>query len=339
MLRVQLTAEDLVRTRFASSPAPLTELVMALATLQRRDVMFDGWRRELGSRLPRVARSLFELVPPTAAGPEFLDPVSAGFDDGLDTVLSARTPFVRRELRRIYYAGRPTTPWVLALYERDADAWRQLAAAVRAGHDMVIPGAWQGVWQSLRADVAWRGRLIAEHGLHAALASLHPRGRWNGSTLEFDIDASLLVRPAGRGLTLLPSAFWTGRPMIGTHPDGSVLVVYASMTPLPLLDARPGEDPMADLLGGTRAAVLTLAVAGRTTGQLARDLGISAASASKHTSTLRQAGLLVSERSGKTVVHTATPLADRLLAECGRLPRYPSPPTLPTSPSATSSSR
>ncbi len=314
MLRVHLTANDLLRTRFASRPAPLPELVMALATLQRRDVLFDSWRSELGGRLPRVARSLFELVPPTAAGPEFLDPVSDGLDDGLDTVLSAPTPFVRRELRRICSANRPITPWLRALHERDADAWRQLAAAVRAGHDTVLPGSWPRVQQSFYADVAWRSRLIAEQGLHAMLAGLHPSARWTGSTLEFDVGSHFVARPSGRGMTLLPSAFWTGRPLIGTHPNGSVLVVYPSLTPLPLIDGPPGEDPLADLLGSTRAAVLTQAVAGHTTGQLARELGISAASVSKHTGTLRRAGLLVSHRFGKTVVHTATPLADRLIS-------------------------
>jgi DNA-binding transcriptional ArsR family regulator len=325
VLRVHLTAEDVLHTRFASRPAPLTELVMALATLQRRDVLFDGWRRELGRRLPRVARSLFELVPPTAAGPEFLDPVSDAFDEGLDTVLTAPTLLVQSELRRICSAGQPITPWLRALHERDADAWRQLAAAVRAGHDTVLPGSWPQVQQSFHADLAWRSRLIAEQGLHAVLAGLHPRARWNGSTLELDVDSHFVARPAGRGMTLLPSAFWTGRPLIGTHPDGSVLVVYPSLTPLPLIDGPPGEDQLADLLGRTRAAVLTLAVAGRTTGQLARELAISAASVSKHTGTLRRAGLVISERSGKAVVHTATPLADRLLAQSAQLPRYTTP--------------
>src|SRR5215471_17993463 len=174
VIRVHVTAEDLLRTRFAAGPAPLTELGVALATLQRPDAIFDRWRRELGPRLPRVARLLFQLVPPAATGPLFLDPVSAGLDDGLDTVLSTPAQFVRSELRRVFSAEQPITLWVRALDERDRDAWHQLAAAVRAGHQAVVSGSWQRVWQSFRADVAWRGWLIAEQGLQAALASLHP---------------------------------------------------------------------------------------------------------------------------------------------------------------------
>jgi DNA-binding transcriptional ArsR family regulator len=333
VIRVHLTAEDLLCTRFAAAPAPLTELGMALATLQRRDAVFDRWRRELGPRLPRAARLLFQLVPPTAAGPLFLDPISNGLDDGLDTVLSAPTPFVRSELRPVCSAEQPITPWVRALHERDRHAWQQLAAAVRAGHQAVVSASWQRVWQSFRADVAWRGRLIAEQGLQAALASLHPTAHWNGSTLQIDVESTLVVRPAGRGMTLLPSAFWTGRPMFGTHPDDSVLVVYPSVTPLPLIDGAPGEDPLADLLGRTRAAVLALAAGGRTTGELARELGLSPATVSEHAKTLRAAGLLVSERAGKAVMHSATPLADRLIVGAAR---YTSPPTVPTSAAAMS---
>jgi DNA-binding transcriptional ArsR family regulator len=120
--------------------------------------------------------------------------------------------------------------------------------------------------------------------------------------------------------------------MFGTHPDGSALIVYPSVTPLPLIDGVPGEDPLADLLGRTRAAVLALAVGGRTTGELARELGISPATASEHTKTLRAAGLLVSERAGKAVMHSTTPLADRLIIGAARC----APPmTVPTSAATT----
>ena len=40
MLDVPFTAEDVARTRFAPSPAPMIELTAALATLQRRDALF-----------------------------------------------------------------------------------------------------------------------------------------------------------------------------------------------------------------------------------------------------------------------------------------------------------
>lgn len=63
VLRVHFTTDDLLRTRFAAAPAPLMELGLAVAALQRRDLVFDGWRRRAAARLPGPARMLFELVP------------------------------------------------------------------------------------------------------------------------------------------------------------------------------------------------------------------------------------------------------------------------------------
>lgn len=313
MIRVHFTADDLLRTRFAQAPAPLLEMGLAVAALQRRDALFDNWRRDADARLPHAARSLLQLVPSSGAGPMFLDPMSDGVEDGLETVMSAGAAFVRRELQRICADGQPITPWIKALDGRDNDAWQLLGDAVRSAHDALIGPAWARIWQSFRSEVAWRGRLIAEFGLMSALQTLHPAVRWRDSTLEIDANVRLSVRPGGRGVTLLPSAFWAGRPLIGEHPDGSLLFVYAPLTPLPLVDGPTGDDPLAELLGRTRAAVLALAVAPRTTGELARELGISAATVSEHTRTLRSAGLLVSERSGKAVRHSVTPLGDRLL--------------------------
>ena len=162
--------------------------------------------------------------------------------------------------------------------------------------------------------MAWRGRLIAEQGLQAALTSLHPSLHWQEATLEVHVPKTASLRLNGKGVTLLPSAFWTGRPLFGVHTDGSALMVYSALSPVPLVDDESSADPLGELLGRTRAAVLALAVAQRSTGELARELGVSAASVSVHARTLRGAGLLVSERSGKSVRHSVTPLGDRLLA-------------------------
>jgi DNA-binding transcriptional ArsR family regulator len=66
--------------------------------------------------------------------------------------------------------------------------------------------------------------------------------------------------------------------------------------------------------------VLRLTCRERTTGELARELGVSAATVSAHTRTLRGAGLIVTARAGKAVLHSCTPLGDRLLAGAGRAP-------------------
>jgi DNA-binding transcriptional ArsR family regulator len=307
VLRLRFTAEDLLRVRLAARPAPLLELGMAVATLRRDDPIFRGWTRR--TRLPRAALPLLELIPPTATGPLFVDPVSEGLEDGLEMVLSTRPDYARSELARTCRPTRLTR----GLAGRDPGAWRTLEDAIRAAHGAIIDRDEAAIRASFDADLVWRRMLLAERGAGEALAGIHPGGRWAGTTLEFDVPHDGEHAAGGRGVTLLPSAFWTGRPMVGTHPDGSMLLVYPALTPVPLVDAEPG-DALSALVGRTRAAILEFLVEQRTTSELARKLGISTASASAHAKTLRAAGLVASRRAGKAVVHVVTPLGTRLLA-------------------------
>ncbi len=66
LLRVHLTAEDLLKTRFADQPAPLVETGHAVAALQRRDPVFGTCCSSAAARLPRAACPLLELIPPSA---------------------------------------------------------------------------------------------------------------------------------------------------------------------------------------------------------------------------------------------------------------------------------
>ncbi|GEC04739.1 hypothetical protein SSP24_23940 [Streptomyces spinoverrucosus] len=76
---------------------------------------------------------------------------------------------------------------------------------------------------------------------------------------------------------------------------------------------------MARLLGRTRAAVLEEIAAsdGTTGGDIVRRLGMSAASASEHTTVLRKAGLVVSRREANMVWHTLTPIGRALVVGHG----------------------
>jgi DNA-binding transcriptional ArsR family regulator len=67
-------------------------------------------------------------------------------------------------------------------------------------------------------------------------------------------------------------------------------------------------DPLAAVLGTTRARVLRALADEHTTSGLARVLGISLASASTHAAVLRDAGLVTSRRQGQSVRHTLTSL-------------------------------
>ncbi|MDX8149446.1 helix-turn-helix domain-containing protein [Lentzea sp. BCCO 10_0061] len=78
--------------------------------------------------------------------------------------------------------------------------------------------------------------------------------------------------------------------------------------------AAAGKRSLEALLGRARAAALEVIAGGRTTTELTRRLGISAASASAHASVLRDAGLAVAQRHRNSVLHTASALVVELLA-------------------------
>ncbi|MET9695365.1 winged helix-turn-helix domain-containing protein [Streptomyces sp. NPDC006529] len=322
MLRVHLTAEDLLGVRFAAEPLPLVELALSLVAAQRTDApeVFGRWRHRLGRELPRAALPLLELLRPDGDNPAFVEPPLRDFEEALDAVRLAAPLVGDEELTRILArsrSGPATAPWLRGLRDGDRESWELLEGALRAAHRAVVVPQWAAIGQCFRADVAWRTRLLAAHGIKAAMASTHPAASWSGTVFEVARPPDFEIRLAGRGLTLMPSPFWTGRPLLAGHPDGSHLLIYPAMTPLPLVPEGRAEGSLDALLGRTRAAVLTLLVQQRTTSELARDLDISLPSVSEHTRTLRAAGLITTRRDGKAVLHAATGLGVDLLHSGG----------------------
>ncbi|MCQ4042772.1 ArsR/SmtB family transcription factor [Streptantibioticus rubrisoli] len=315
------TLEDLLRVTLATEPAPLMELGLATAMLQRpgTDPVLGRWRQRTLRIFPRSARPLLELIPPTGKGPLFLDPLSQGLDEGLDLVRSSSPSFVRADLARLCKAGRPQTWWITRLAHQDRDAWQLLEDAVRSGHASLLAPAWHRIASAFDAEQAWRAHILAQHGIQATLTSLACGIRWAGTVMEIVSPEEREIHLAGRGITLLPSVFWTGRPLVGVYPRGPAVFVYPAITPLTLLPEPSTADPVAVLLGSTRAAVLALLTRERTTTDVARELGISKSSASEHTKALRHARLVVSKREGQAVWHTCTLLGLGLLNQSGAI--------------------
>ena len=156
------------------------------------------------------------------------------------------------------------------------------------------------------------GRMIAHSGIAAALTALIPRARWRGDTLEIDSPQQCTVRLRGRGLLVTPTTFWAGPPLVGDVPDQPVVLAYPQPAFLAITTGSE-SDGLAAILGTTRAAVLRLLSTEHSTGAVARQLGISAASASEHATMLRAARLVSSRRDGKAVVHHITELGRDLV--------------------------
>ena len=72
-------------------------------------------------------------------------------------------------------------------------------------------------------------------------------------------------------------------------------------------------EALAALVGKTRAALLTALDAPRSTTEIARRLGVSAGGASQHLGVLKDGGLVVGRRDGRSVLYVRTQLADALV--------------------------
>ncbi|HEY9474181.1 MAG TPA: winged helix-turn-helix domain-containing protein [Mycobacteriales bacterium] len=316
ILRVHCTPEDLLHVSIAERPAPLAELALALATLQRRDShpAFSPWRRRTAQALPPQARPLLQLISPLGAGPTFLDPPTDATEEAIEHVLSTPRTRVRAELQRMCTIDRTATPWVRHLGDMDREAWQILKRAMYVAYRTVLGHAWTRIQAGFHADTTWRTSLLARRGLHAVLASLSATVRWQGTTmLETHFPRDLDIRLNGRGLILQPTLTWAGHLLVGPHPDGRVILTYPALTSLPHLEPAPRDDPIRALLGTTRAEALRLLTRDHTTTDLARELAITTAAASMQAKALREAGLIKSRRDGKAVIHRCTRLGVDLL--------------------------
>ncbi|WP_327581651.1 helix-turn-helix domain-containing protein [Nonomuraea sp. NBC_00507] len=125
----------------------------------------------------------------------------------------------------------------------------------------------------------------------------------------------------GRGLLLIPTYFCVGGPLTMFDPDLPPVLIYPvehGPDALPVSASR-ARAALGALIGPTRAAVLN-AIGTRdatSTTELARHLGISAASASEHTTVLRQAGLVASHRDRNRMLHLLPELGLAMLDTSG----------------------
>ncbi|MGW0750752.1 ArsR/SmtB family transcription factor [Streptomyces sp. NPDC002587] len=320
MIRIHFTADDFARVRFAPRPSPLPELHAALMTLAApyEEPLFGRWRNRLRRSLPSAVGPLADLVPDGLA-PAFLDVLGDTLDEGVELIRAARPQFVRAGIEQVY-AGRPGPPWIRALHGGDADAWRTLGRAQRAAYESVLAPAWPSVQDLHRAEFTRHALAVAEQGIGTTLTGLAPGSRLRDGVWEWPVPGVpgatgvREVRLGGRGLILLPTFHWRRGPLVQDLPDRPAVLAYPAGRGLPPGPGRGGPDePLAGVLGRTRLALLRSLDEARTTTGLARRIGVSNATASAHASALRAAGLLTTTRTGRSVHHARTALAELLL--------------------------
>ncbi|NJP42815.1 ArsR/SmtB family transcription factor [Actinacidiphila epipremni] len=348
-MRIHFTLTDLARTRLAGRPSPLAVTTFSAFRLAQRvpPPGLDGWRRlvRAGLTAPRAGAAaapgpggkpprpgyFAQLAPsdPAHPVPRFLRPHVGleTLEDELERLMGTPPGELRADLE---YVGRhrPLPGWARDLAAGDPATAARLASAVRDYHRVAVAPYWRGLTALLAADRAARTKQLGDGGIERVLDGLGPRFRWRPPVLEVRTTArsEYDYHLGGRGLVLAPGAF---SGYVPCDPDEEQPTLYYEVPPdsagAPLIATPNGAaagpyDGLAALLGHSRAAVLEVIADGVTTGQLARRVGLSPASASEHASVLRRAGLVATRRAGRSSHHSLTALGTDLLLAAAAWP-------------------
>ncbi|ANZ41230.1 hypothetical protein BBK82_39935 [Lentzea guizhouensis] len=324
MLRIHFSAGDLDRTQVADHVDPLWEMVFSWLRLTERDsgLLFEPWLRAVRRSPERQAIRcgvgvLSVLAPLGPYFPDFLTPPEGA--DGLAAALTAIRATPRARLRSefgLLAAVCPTPEWTRPLADGEPDALEELTTVLARYHAAVIEPHGDLVDEAVETDRVHRSGL-ARDGVEGVLRGMWPLMNWRPPVLEVQYSYDRDLHLGGRGLRLVPSYFCRRTPVALADPGLPPTLVYPVHHDWTwrrqLSTGNRQEGALAALLGTTRSSVLAAVGAGATTTELAARLGASASAVSRHTTVLREAGLLTTVRQGLSVLHRRTALGSALL--------------------------
>ncbi|BBC97679.1 ArsR/SmtB family transcription factor [Streptomyces griseofuscus] len=327
MLRFEVSVEDLLRSRFALSPAmELSALLRSLAGRNRP--LPRAWADRLRPAFERLRRETeldaFLALHTERSGADFVAPPPRGLGqtwaDDLAAIRATPAAAARREL--VAAAARPLgrDPRVRAVLD-SADAVPRIAEAMDLAWRELLAADWPQLRAICERDVVHRVGVIGEHGWAAAIESLHPGIVWRAGGIELGFfPRGGTVRLVGDGLLLIPSV--CVGPSVAAHlaDPWPRTLVYPARGTAALWDtpeAAPGPDALTALVGRARARLLVALDAPASTSHLARSLAMAPGAVGDHLAVLRAAGLLVRARSGRSVLYRRTPLGEALVGGSG----------------------
>lgn len=284
MSKVRFGVDDLAGLQFHPGLGPVTESIIAWQTCAGTTGRPEGdWLDRLCSGRPALVARAASLAARYPGLPDLLTAITGG---------SAMPGF---------YA------------DRDPELNTLLSEVRRIG----ISPIWPLVNRHIRTVIDFSAWKFVNGGVDQMFRFLHTDLRWEPPVLHVPDDLELTLTLGGSGLLLVPSFFHGNKCTLfgyDTALDQPCLMFPATATLRPVADSAGGNDQrLADLIGATRAAVLHALTDPLTTGELATALEISPASASKHATVLRQAGLITTTRRRNTALHSLTSLGSSLL--------------------------
>ncbi|WP_194815893.1 winged helix-turn-helix domain-containing protein [Nocardia sp. XZ_19_385] len=329
MKRLHFTPDDLLRVRIGAPLGALGETLLATRTLQRgRTPLFDGWRSEVVTAVPENFGVLADLVPADGCFLDLITPTRGArtMSEGITALHLASREELRREVACVatseWWPRTTQLPgWAAHLPDRDNRTLGEVATAIQSFHSVAFADRWTHVQSYLDVAADRMARTMATDGVEGLFATLAPYARWRAPVLEVATRANCQERHlGGRGLVLVPALFvWPEPVMLHSAVDETApmtLIVPAIRDIADFAAAwgpRAPNDALNSLLGRTRAAALQAIAEGCSTTELARQLGVTPATASEHASILREAGLIESHRQRNAMRHQLTTLGAALL--------------------------
>ena len=347
MARITVHASGLVDWRFAISPLHATVGLLYFRARAPHAIPRQWFAAVSDAVSDRRLRVLALLTREGALGylPDFLTPEPTAFeadpDDELHRVAAARADRVAYEMSHAidgpsWATGIPARrmsrrpAWLLDAVDRGE---RQLAEDLagqlaHAWHTLVAP-SWPTIRTQLEDDIAYRTRQLSQHGLARMLAGLSPAVSLAPGGLAMNLATSFYDgldsgadtgsgtgSDVGTGSTvvLTPTAFGH-RPVVTLDPPGApgrraALIGYPSVT-----NVRAEPTRLDELIGVTRAELLSELRTPQSTDQLAQRLHLSPSTVSYHLQILLRSGLAFRVRDARRVYyHAVTHNHDSLAA-------------------------
>lgn len=315
MLRYVLEEQDVAAVRFGISP--LCELGLSLRAI-REPALFPlqlPWvRRTEDARAGLDHDALAALIDERMWTPDFLNPRPHSPLTRLDDELAELRELPADVFHRDLVAVHGRVPDVLAGPPRAAV--RRVVAALEELWQACVEPYWPRMRAVLEADVVHRGRQIAQGGLGAMLNGLSATIAYDGDILSVRLrdPADRTQRIDGTGLTLVPTMFT--RRASAPVGDGPPMVMYPARGQGALWEAERVANPaaVAGILGDTRASLLAALGDPASSTELGVRFGVTPSAVNQHLRALRDAGLLVSTRYGRSVLYLRSELGSALLA-------------------------
>jgi DNA-binding transcriptional ArsR family regulator len=320
VIRLELSADDLRRTRLTFSP--LWEAVLSYRLLLGavRHPLHAPWTDEARRAAGGLDLRAFTALLATGMAFDFMLPVpdqpGRTIDDELDRMRATAIDEVGGEIEAVYTSMERRPPMELQPFvDHSQRALERLADEIAEYWDAVMLHRWPAVRALLEGEVLMGAHRHVVGGVDAFLGELHPGVRWDRSALHVQGREDRTLRPGGRGVVLVATAFAWPDVAAGVSTEGTPLVAFQARGTASLWDSLP-DDPehgLEVLLGRERAATMQSLRIPRSTTELATLLHTAPSSVSYHLAVLRQAGLVDSHREGRRVLYRVSPLGDGLL--------------------------